>query len=98
MISLAEISMQSSIFLKQAVYRLHSLKKADEIFHFCKSIATNESRAHQFVLAGERRLFAEEKDFKHFYKLKDIYEKTKLVINSCQDTANTIKGIILEYS
>jgi hypothetical protein len=98
MINLAEISMQSSLLLNQAVYRLHSLKKSDEIFQFCEQISANESKAHQFVLAGERKLFANENDFKHFYKLKDIYEKTKLVINSCEDVANTLKGIILEYS
>ncbi len=98
MISLAELSMQSSLLLNQAVYRLHSLNKSDEIFKFCDEIGHNESKAHQFVLAGEKKLFAHEKDFKQFYKLKDIYEKTKLVINSCQDVANIIKGIILEYS
>ncbi|MCC2666383.1 MAG: hypothetical protein K0R24_1072 [Gammaproteobacteria bacterium] len=98
MVNLAELSMQSSLLLKQAVYRLHSLKKSDEIFKLCEEIGENEGKAHQFVLAGEKKLFAHEKDFKQFYKLKEIYEKTKLVINSCQDVANTIKGIILEYS
>jgi uncharacterized protein Yka (UPF0111/DUF47 family) len=98
MVNLAELSMQSSLLLKQAVYRLHSLKKSDEIFKLCEEIGENEGKAHQFVLAGEKKLFAYEKDFKQFYKLKEIYEKTKLVINSCQDVANTIKGIILEYS
>ncbi len=98
MVNLAELSMQSSLLLKQAVYRLHSLKKSDEMFKLCEEIGENEGKAHQVVLAGEKKLFAYEKDFKQFYKLKEIYEKTKLVINSCQDVANTIKGIILEYS
>jgi predicted phosphate transport protein (TIGR00153 family) len=98
MIELAEISMQSSILLKQAIYRLHSLKKSDEIFSFCEQIDVMESKAHQVVLAGERVLFKEEKDFKHFFKLKEIYAQTKLVINRCQDVGNIIKGIILEYS
>lgn len=98
MIELAEISMQASMFLKQAVYRLHSLKKSEEIFSFCEQIDKLESKAHKTVLAGERVLFREEKDFKHFFKLKEIYAQTKLVINRCQDAGNIIKGIILEYS
>jgi predicted phosphate transport protein (TIGR00153 family) len=98
MINLAEISMQCSLYLKQAVYRLHTLKKSAEIFKFCDEIDKCESQAHQIVLAGERSLFLEEKDFKHFFKLKEIYAQTKLVINRCQDVGNLIKGIILEYS
>jgi uncharacterized protein Yka (UPF0111/DUF47 family) len=98
MINLAEISMQSSLYLNQAVYRLHTLKKADEIFKLCDEIDKCESQAHLIVLAGEKTLYDEEKDFKHFFKLKDIYAQTKLVINRCQDVGNLIKGIILEYS
>lgn len=97
-IILAEISMQCSIFLNQAVYRLHTLKKSDEIFKLCEEIDKCESKAHQVVLAGEKKLFLEENNFKHFFKLKEIYSQTKLVINRCQDVGNIIKGIILEYS
>lgn len=98
MINLAEISMQCSLFLNQAIYRLHTLKKSEEIFHFCEEIDGCESGAHKIVLAGEKKLFLEEKDFKHFFKLKEVYSQTKLVINRCQDVGNMIKGIILEYT
>ncbi len=96
--NLAEFSMQASILLNQAVYRLHSLKKSDEILACCEGIDNIESAAHQMVLAGEKKLFLEEKDFKHFFKLKEILAQTKLVINRCQDVGNLIKGIVLEYS
>jgi predicted phosphate transport protein (TIGR00153 family) len=97
-VTLAELAMEATLYLKQAIYRLHSLKKSDEIFKFCEDIDRVESKAHQVVLLGEKTLFLEEKDFKHFFKLKEIYAQTKAVINSCQDVANIIKGIILEYS
>ncbi len=95
---LAELSMQASMVLNQAVYRLHSLNKSDEILKACDEIDKIESEAHQVVLAGEKNLFLHEKDFKHFFKLKEIYAQTKQVINRCQDVANLIKGIVLEYS
>ena len=97
-ILLAEISMQCSLYLNKAIYHLHNLKKPDEIFKFCEDIDRAESNAHQIVLMGEKKLFMEEKDFKHFFKLKEIYSQTKLVINRCQDVGNMIKGIILEYT
>lgn len=98
MILLARLSMQASMLLKEAIYRLHSLKKTDEILHFCQGIDHIESEAHQVVLAGEKDLFKHENDFKQFIKLKEIYSRTKSIINSYQDVANIIKGIVLEYS
>ena len=95
---LAELSMQASVLLNQAIYCLHSLEKSDEILKCCDDIDEIESKAHQVVLAGEKDLFLKENDFKHFFKLKEIYSQTKLVINRCQDVANLIKGIVLEYS
>ena len=54
---LAELAMQASILLNQAVYRLHSLKKSDEILKYCDNINRIESEAHQLVLAGGKQLF-----------------------------------------
>ena len=98
LIELSELSIQSAKLLKQAVYRLNSLSKADEILKFCEDLDYLESKAHIIVLAGEKKLYLDENDFKNFFKLKDIYTSTKSVINSCQDAANIIKGIVLEYS
>jgi uncharacterized protein Yka (UPF0111/DUF47 family) len=97
-IKLAQLSTQATIHLKQAIYCLHSLKNAPVVFHHCNEIDRVESQAHKVVLAGEKKLFLDETDFKQFFKIKEIYAHTKLVINRCQDVANILKGIILEYS
>lgn len=97
-IILSKLSLQTTTQVKSAIYCLHSLKNKNQIFDYCNEIDSLESQAHRIVLAGEKRLFAEENDFKHFFKLKEIYAHTKLVINRCQDVANILKGIILEYS
>lgn len=98
MIKLSELSTEATFNLRKAVGLLHYLKNSDEIFEYCNAIDRLESEAHKIVLAGEKKLFLEENDFKQFFKLKEIYSHTKLVINRCQDTGNIIKGIILEYS
>lgn len=98
LIQLSHLSAESTRLLKDAVCCLHSLKNSDAIFKLCKEIDNVENRAHKVVLAGEKKLFQEEDDFKRFFKLKEIYAHTKLVINRCQDVGNIIKGIILEYT
>lgn len=97
-IELSQLSAEATQHLKLSVYCLHSLKNSDEIFKHCDQIEHVESRAHKVVLAGEKKLFLDENDFKQFFKLKEIYAHTKLVINRCQDVANILKGIVLEYS
>ncbi len=98
MIKLSQLSMEAANHLTQAIYCLPSLKNSAVIFKHCNAINHVESKAHQEVLAGEKKLFMEEQDFKQFFKLKEIYAHTKLVINRCQDVANMVKGIMLEYS
>lgn len=98
MIQLSHLSAEATRLLKDAVSCLHSLKNSEAIFELCKEIDRVESRAHKVVLAGEKKLFGTENDFKRFFKLKEIYAHTKLVINRCQDVGNIIKGIILEYT
>lgn len=98
MIKLAQLSAEATNNLKAAIYCLHSLKNSSDIFKYCDEINIVESKAHQVVLAGEKKLFMDEQDFKQFFKLKEIYGHTKSVINRCQDVANILKGIVLEYS
>lgn len=98
LIQLSQLSAEATNYLKASIYCLHSLKNSEEIFNHCNEIDKVESRAHQVVLAGEKKLFMDEQDFKQFFKLKEIYGHTKSVINRCQDVANILKGIVLEYS
>ena len=98
LIRLAQLSAEATNHLKSSIYLLHSLKHSEEIFNYCNLIDDVESKAHLVVLAGEKKLFMDEEDFKQFFKLKEIYGHTKSVINRCQDVANILKGIVLEYS
>ncbi|MES2217842.1 MAG: DUF47 family protein [Pseudomonadota bacterium] len=98
LIELAGLMIDCSKLLKKAIERLNTLNKSTEIFQFCEEINALESLAHSALLAGEKDLYLDEQDFKTFFKLKEIYSRTKAVIDSCQDVANIIKGIVLEYS
>lgn len=97
-IKLSQLSAEATSHLQQSIYCLNSLKNATTIFQYCNEIDHVESKAHKVVLAGEKKLFLDETDFKQFFKIKEIYAHTKLVINRCQDVANIVKGIILEYT
>ncbi len=95
---LSELACEACAFLKEAIENLSHLKNNQKIIQHCLSIDRIESEAHTVVLEGEKNLFLHENDFKHFFKLKEIYQRIKLVINVTQDVGNIIKGIVLEYS
>ena len=97
-IQLSQLMTEATTHLKDAIYLLHSLKHATQIFKLCNEIDRVETKAHQVVLRGEKKLFLDENDFKQFFKIKEIYGHSKMVINRCQDVANILKGIVLEYS
>jgi len=42
------------------------------------------------------KLFREESDVKHLFKMKEIYQLLESVTDRCQDVANIIEGIVLE--
>lgn len=98
LIKLSQFSTEAANHLKSSIYLLHSLKHSEDIFKYCSEIDEVESKAHLVVLAGEKKLFMDENDFKQFFKLKEVYGHTKSVINRCQDVANILRGIVLEYS
>lgn len=98
LLSLAETCLKCTILLKEAVSQLSTLKNSETILNCCEEINVLEGFAHKIVLAGEKDLFSHQDDFKVFFKLKEVYAWTKQVINRCQDVANIIKGIVLEYS
>lgn len=97
-IELARLAVLCAQHLQTAINKLHNLQKAQKILRACEEIDLVENQAHLILLEGEKNLFAEETDFKQFYIMKEIYDRTKDIINKCQDVANIIKGIVLEYS
>ena len=47
---------------------------------------------------GIAKLFREETDTRNLIKLKEIIELLETVTDRCEDVANIIEGIVLEYA
>ncbi len=57
-----------------------------------------ENEADHILRAAVAKLFREENDIKQLIKLKEIYEILETVTDLCEDVANIIEGIVLEYA
>ena len=93
---LADICLVSTQKVKDAVAQLSNLKHTKSILALCKEIDQLESDADHVMRAAMAKLFREEPDVKHLFKMKEIYQLLESVTDRCQDVANIIEGIVIE--
>ena len=93
---LADICLESTEKVKQAVVQLSDMKNAKAILEFCKQIDRLESDADNVMRSAMAKLFREEVDARELLKMKELYQLLESVTDRCQDVANVIEGIVLE--
>lgn len=95
---LVDVAVFVTAKVREVVGKLESLANQEAIVQICIDIDQLENDAESILLIGIDQLFSTENDAKQLIKLKEIYEEMKLVINACQDIANLVKSIVLEYA
>jgi predicted phosphate transport protein (TIGR00153 family) len=98
MIALADVCVNSAKAVARAVGKLENMKNADQIMVDTRAIHEFENQGDSILRAGIARLFREEPDTRELIKLKEILELLERVTDMCEDVANVIDGIILEYA
>lgn len=93
---LAQICLDSTQHIKKAVTLLPNMKNADAILDHCTAIDRLEGDADHVMRTAMAKLFREETDTRHLFKMKEIYQLLEAVTDRCQDVSNIIEGIVLE--
>jgi hypothetical protein len=57
-----------------------------------------ENEADAVLAKAKAKLFHQETDTRQLIKLKEIYEFLEAVTDRCEDVANVIESIVLEYA
>jgi len=96
--SLAEICVRASERVLNAVKGLKNLKDPTQIIAECVEINRLENEGDQMLRQGIAKLFREETDTRNLIKLKEVIELLETVTDRCEDVANIIEGIVLEYA
>jgi uncharacterized protein len=95
---LADICVRSAEFLRSAIGGLENLKNSPQILKDCIEINRLENEADFVLRSAMAKLFHDEPDTRHLIKMKELYELLETVTDRCEDVANTIEGIVLEYA
>ncbi len=93
---LADISVNCTRKVKEAVAKLESIGDPDAILKICAEIDRLETDADHVMRSAMAKLFREEPDAKEIIKLKEIYQLLEMITDKCEDVANLIEGIVLE--
>lgn len=84
--------------VSRAMIGLRDLKNRDAILQVCMEINRYENEGDTLLRRAVARLFQESKDPLLVIKWKDIYEFLEDAIDRCEDIANVVEGVALEYS
>jgi uncharacterized protein len=96
MVALGQILLRASEKVRDAVTMLSDMKNAERILRTCEEISSIEGEADHVVRAGLQRLFAEESDARTLLRLKELYDLFEEAVDSCEDVADVIHGVVLE--
>jgi predicted phosphate transport protein (TIGR00153 family) len=97
-LAMVQILLKSTLEIEKGVIGLRNLKNTDQIRACCKAINTFENEADVVLRNAIGVLFEEEDKTRDLIKWKDIYENLEAAVDKCEDVANILEGIILEFS
>lgn len=98
MLEMAKICLQCTLAIKDAMAYLHDLRKPEEMVKICVEVHRLENEADHILRQTTAKLFKQEPDIRQLIKLKEIFELLETVTDRCEDVANIVEGILLEYA
>lgn len=96
MAALGQILLRAAEKVRDVVILLSDMKNADRILKLCEEISVIEGEGDHVMRAGMKRLFAEETDARNLIRAKELYDLFEAAIDSCEDVADVIHGVVLE--
>ncbi len=96
MVALGQILLRASEKVRDTVHMLSDMKNADKILRTCEEISAIEGEADHVMRAGMQRLFREESDARILIRSRELYDLFEDAVDSCEDVADVIHGVVLE--
>jgi uncharacterized protein len=98
MLTFAEVLMQTVEAMNKAVKLLPQVKQPAEMLELCKQINHLENESDVIYRQALARLFSGEFDALFAMKWRDIIDSLETATDRCEDVANILEGIVLEYA
>ncbi len=97
-IQLAEVLVQAVTQVSRAMSCLRNLKDREALLQICMEINRYENEGDTLLRTALARLFREQTDPVLIVKWKEIYDFLENAVDRCEDVANVLEGVALEYA
>ena len=92
------LEQQISEIIKNAVNLLNNLKRNEEILKYCETLNEIENDGDEVFRRSLARLYKKGNDPLEVMKWREIYDNLETALDRCEDVANQIESLVLEYS
>jgi len=97
-VKLADSLQKATIAVDQAIKLLPKVKQPKEMLDLCIEINRLENEADDAYRHGLASLFKGGYDAIEVMKMRDIIDNLEAATDRCEDVANILEGIVLEYA
>jgi hypothetical protein len=97
-VALADVLEKAVEEMGAAIRGLRDLKDRPRLLAHCTEVNRLENEGDALLRRAVAHLFKEGADPIHVMKWKEIYDYLENAIDRCEDVANVIEGVALEYS
>lgn len=95
---LADVLVNACVEVCKAMTHLRDMKNRPAIIATCTEINRLENEGDALIRRAVARLFRDQPDPVLIIKWKEIYDYLEDAIDRCEDVANVIEGVALEYA
>lgn len=95
---IAHVLLASTEQIGKAMRALRSMKNAPDILASCVEINRLENQADTLLRVAVGKLFRTESDPLIVMKWKELYEWIEEATDRCEDVANLVEGLVLEFA
>ena len=97
-IQLADVLVSAVTQVNHAMAGLRNLKDREGLLRICMEINRYENEGDTLLRGALARLFSGDKDPVSIIKWKDIFDLLEDAVDRCEDVANVLEGVVLEYA
>lgn len=95
---LVDLLAQQVRLVRKAMEGLSDLKHPDELRKAIIDINTIENKADEILRTTIGKLFREEEDPREIIKWKEVFEHIEKATDRCEDVADQVENVLLEYA
>lgn len=97
-VHLAEVLVAAAMQVHLAMKGLRNLKDPEGLLRICTEINRLENEGDTLLRSALARLFQDTQDPITIIKMKEIFDILEDAVDRCEDVANVLEGVVLEYT